>query len=333
MVAAALGIGAVAAPLIGGLLQGDKSKAAAAAAAAEREKLEEALRKVQDPNFDMSQFTPEEYQLVGTYAPQALPMVEERAPQLVQYSEAGKNGQDAMQSALFKLRSLGQSGSDANSQAMIEQALQASQVQNQGQQASIMDSMARRGAAPGGGLEMAAAMNAQQGNNQSANQAGTNAALQAYQTKLQSLKDSAGIGSQLSTQDASMQGQNANIINGFNQRMATMQNQNNIYNTGNLNQAQQMNLAAKQNTADQNVGLRNNAVAQKNDLYQQQYQNALDKVRIQSGVTDKAVQGIQQSAQDANNATQGMTSGISSGLMFLNNKYGGNDDTSNTKKA
>lgn len=333
MVAAALGIGAVAAPLIGGLLQQDSSKRAAADAANERAKLEAALAKVQDPNYDMSQFTPEEYQLVGTYAPQALPMVQERAPQLVQYSQNGQTGQDAMQSALFKLRSLGQSGADAQSQAMVEQALQASQVQNQGQQASIMDSMARRGAAPGGGLELAAALSAQQGNNQSANQAGTNAALQAYQTKLQSLKDSASIGNQLSTQDMNMQSQNAGIINGFNQRMATMQNQNNQYNTNNLNQAQQMNLAAKQNTADQNVALRNNAVAQKNDLYQQQYQNALDKVRIQAGVTDKAVQGIQQSAQDQNNATQGMTSGISSGLMFLGGKYGNNDDTSNAKKA
>jgi hypothetical protein len=314
---AALGAASVAAPLIGGLLQRDTSRQANNDTQAERAKLQEALDKVQNPNYDMSQFTPEEYQLVGTYAPEALPLVQERAPQLVKLSQSGQTGQDAMQSALFKLKSLGQTGADAQSQGMVEQALKASQVQNQGQQASIMDSMARRGAAPGGGLEMAAAMNAQQGNNQAANAAGTDAALQAYQTRLQSLKDSAGIGNQLSNQDMTMQSSNANIINGFNTRMANMQNQTNMYNTGNINQAQQVNLAAKQQTADQNVGLRNNAVAQKNDLYQQQYQNALDKVRIQSGVTDRNITGINQRAQDSNNSMQGMTGGISSALGFL----------------
>jgi len=312
--------GAIAAPIVGGLMQQQTARDAAANAAWEQEKLQNALNKVKDPNYDMTQFTPEEYKLVGKYEPQMLPMVQERAPQLVQLSDTGQTGQDSMMSALFKLRSLGETGADANSKALAEQAMQTSQIQNQGQQASIMDSMARRGAAPGSGMEMAAALSAQQGNNQAASQAGTQQALAAYQTKLQALKDSAGIGSQLTNQDMSMQSQNAGIINGFNQRMASMQNQNNTYNTGNMNDAQRANLAAQQNTADQNVGLRNNAVADKNALASKQYQEALDKIRIQSGITSNTVNGINSAAQSQNNATQGMTSGISSGLMYLDGK-------------
>lgn len=328
----ALAAGAIAAPIVGGFMQQQTSREAAAASAAEQRKVEEALNKVQNPNFDMSQFTPEEYQLVGKYKPEMLPLVQERAPQLVQQSATGQQGTDAMMSALYKLRDVGNSGADAQSKALNEQALQQSQIQNQGQQASIMDSMARRGAAPGSGMEFAAALNAQQGNNQAASQAGTQAALSGYQNRLQALKDSAGIGNQISAQDTAMQTSNAGIINGFNQRMASMQNQNNQYNTGNLNDAQRLNLAAQQNTADQNVGLRNNAVADKNSLAQTQYQNALDKVRIQQGISASGSQNALTSARDQNNATQGMTSGISSGLMYAGSKYG-NDDTSNTKKT
>lgn len=310
--------GAIAAPVVGGVAQYLIAQQAQAAAAEQQQKVQNALNKIQDPNFDMSQFTPEEYQLIGKYAPQALPMVQERAPQLVQQSAAGQQGQDAMLGALQRLRSVGQSGTDPQSQALIAQAQRQAAIQNQGQQSSIMDEMARRGAQPGSGLGFAAAMNAQQGSNQAASQSGTQAALSAYQNKLQALKDSASIGGQVQSNDLNLQSQNANIINGFNQRMASMQNQNNQYNTGNVNDASRLNLAAGQNTADQNVGLHNNAVAQKNQLAQQQYQNALDKVRIQAGVSNNASQQTLTAGQNTNNAIQGASGAVSSGLLYAN---------------
>ncbi len=312
----ALAAAAIAAPVAGGVAQYITAQQAQKAAAEQQAKIQAALDKVQDPQFDMSQFTPEEYQLVGKYAPEMLPIVQERAPQLMQLSGAGQQGQDATLSALQRLTSIGNSGADAQSQGLIEQAQRQSQIQNQGQQASILDSMSRRGAQAGSGLGFAAALNAQQGANQSASQGGANAAMQAYQQRLQALTQAGNFGQQVQANDMNMQGQNAGIINGFNQRMSAMQNQNNQYNTGNLNEAQRTNLGAQQNTADQNVGLRNNAVAQKNTMAQQEYQNALDKVRIQAGVSNNAAQNALTSGQNQNNAVQGMTGGISSGLLY-----------------
>lgn len=314
--------GAIAAPVVGGILQYSEAQKARAAAEAQQRKVEEALAKVQDPNFDMSQFTPEEYQLVGKYAPQMLPMVEERAPQLAQLSGAGQQGQSAMLGALQRLYSIGQGGPDIQSQAMNAQAMQQAAIQNQGQQASILDSLQRRGGGAGSGLGLAAALSAQQGAGQQASQAGTQQALAGYQNKLQALMQAGQMGGQAQQMDMSQQQNNANTINAFNQRMAGMQNQNAMYNTGNLNDAQRTNLGAQQNTADQNVAMRNNAVAQKNQLAQQQYQNALDKVRVQAGVSGQGAQNALASGAQQNQAIQGLTSGISSGLMYAGNRMG-----------
>lgn len=315
--------GAIAAPIVGGVAQYFSAKEARAAAEAQQRKVEEALAKVQDPNFDMSQFTPEEYQLVGKYAPQMLPMVEERAPQLAQLSGAGQQGQSAMLGALQRLYSIGQGGPDAQSQALNAQAMQQAAIQNQGQQASILDSMQRRGGGAGSGLGMAAALSAQQGAGQNAAQAGTQQALAGYQNRLQALMQAGQMGGQAQGMDLSQQQGNAGIINAFNQRMAGMQNQNAQYNTGNVNEAQRTNLGAQQQNSDQNVALRNNAVAQKNQLAQQQYQNAMDKVRVQAGVSNQGAQNALAAGAQQNQAIQGLTSGISSGLMFAG--QGGSD--------
>lgn len=322
MVAPVLAAGMIAAPIIGGFMQQQTAREARAAAEAQQRKVEEALAKVQDPNFDMSQFSPEEYKLVGQYAPQMLPMVEERAPQLAQLSGAGQQGQQAMLGALQHLTNLGKTGADAQSQALNAQAMQQAAIQNQGQQASILDSMQRRGGGAGSGLGFAAALSAQQGAGQQASQAGTQQALANYQNRLQALMQAGQMGGQAQNMDFNQQQTNAGIINQFNQRMANAQQQNAMYNTGNLNEARRTNLGAQQNTADQNVAMRNQALAQKNQLAQQQYQNALDKVRVQAGVSNQSAQNALASGAQQNQATQGLTQGISSGLMFAGS---GND--------
>lgn len=315
---AGLVAGAIAAPIIGGLLQYQASKEAQAATAAERARIQDLINKVSDPQFDMSQFTPEEYQIVGKYAPQAIPAIQEAAPQLVKQSAAGLQGQDATLSALQQLMNTGRTGTDSQSQALIAQAQRQAQIQNQGQQESILDSLARRGGGVGSGLGFAQALSSQQGANQAASTSGTNAALAAYENRLNALKSAGSLGSQIQQNDMNLQGKNTDIINAFNQRMASMQNQNALANTNNINEAQRLNLGAAQNTADQNVALRNNAVAQKNQLAQQQYNNAMGKIGLQTGNMNASIQDKQSNTMNNNNAIQGAASGVSSGLLYAN---------------
>jgi len=315
-IGAAAGLGG---GVVGGLLQYKNAQNAQRIAEDQQRRVEEALAKVADPNFDMTQFTPEEYQLVAKYQPQMLSLIDERAPQLVALSDAGRQGQDVQLGALQRLYSIARGGPDAQSQALNAEAMRQAQIQNQGQQASIMDAMARRGGQAGSGLGLAAALSAQQGAAQNASQAGTQAALAQYQNRLNAMMQAGNMGNQVAQNDLNLQGQNANIINAFNQRMAQMQNQNAQYNTGNLNQAQQSNLAAQQSIADRNVGARNDAIAQKNNMQQQQFNNALDKIRIQQGLAGTASQNAMQGAAQQNQAIQGITSGISGAAQYFAN--------------
>ncbi len=307
--------GSIAAPVVGGVLQYLGSRRADRTMQDAQNRLQDALAKIQNPNFDMRQFTPEEYKLVGTYAPQMLQLVNERAPELAKLSAAGEEGRKAQLGALQKLVQVGREGATPESQALVEQAMRENQIQNQGQQRSIIDSFARRGGG-GSGAELAEALSSQQGSDQASARSGTEAALAAYQSRLQALRDSGSLGGQIQQNDYNMQANNADIINRFNQRMAENSQRVNMYNNQNLNDASRANLAAEQNVADQNVNLRNSAVSDKNQLAQQQYQNALDRIRLQNGVTQETNQNTANSQRDQNSAIQGASTGISTALLY-----------------
>lgn len=299
------------ATLGGGLLNYMSAENARKDVAGERARIAALADAIQSPEFDMSTITPEEYKLLGQYNPQLLPLIEERAPQIVQRSLAGEQGQDAMLNSLQRLRNISNTGADAQSQAMIEQAMRNAAIQNQGQQANILDNASRRGFSPGSGLAFASALAGQQNANQSASQAGTQAALAAYQNRLQAMKDSANIGGQIESNDLNLQGRNADIINSFNQRMAQNRQNQAMFNTTNLNDAQRTNLAAQQSNADRNAALRNQAKYEQRDFRnqtaQQQYQNQLNKLAAQTGAIQGNISDIRANAQDKANLYGGLT--------------------------
>lgn len=279
--------------------------------ASERARIAALADAIQSPEFDMSTITPEEFKLLGQYNPEMLPLIQEKAPEIVQRSMAGEQGQDAMLNSLQRLRNLSNTGADAQSQAMVEQAMRNAAIQNQGQQAGILDNASRRGFAPGSGLAFAQALSSQQNANQSASQAGTQAAMAAYQNRLQALKDSANLGGQIESNDLNLQGRNADIINAFNQRMADSRRNQAMFNTTNLNDAQRTNLAATQSNQDRNTALRNQAKYEQRDFRnqtaQQQYQNELNKLAAQTGASQGSINDIRANAQDKANLISGAT--------------------------
>ncbi len=319
-IAAAIVGGSVA----GGALQYLSAREANRAAAAERARIQSLIDNIKDPDFDLTQITPEEYQLVGQYSPELARYIEEVAPQVVQRSGAAQQGQEAMLSALHKLRQVGNTGADNESKALIEQSMRESAGQNESQQASIVDEFARRGTGMGGGLGFAKALSTQQSNGQVASNAGTNAALAAYANRLQALKDSANIGNQIDQADTNLAFKNADIINGYNQRSTANRNMFNLHNTDALNEAQRMNLAAKQNNADRNIDLRNNSRYEQrnftNRMQQQKFDNSMSKVTAQTGNSNGRINDTFNAARDQNNAISGITSGITSGLMYADSQ-------------
>jgi len=290
-----------------GIAQYMNSEQARSASTAERKKMQEALNKIQAPDFDFSNITPEEYKVIGKYVPQVAQYVAEANPTVVQQTGQMKEGQGAMLDALRRYRSIASSDSDPAFQAQLDLAARRSQAEAQSRQESTMLAAQRRG--QGGSL---ATLGAQlQGGSAAMDrnaEMGKNAAIEAYRNKLDAMRQSANLGGQVYQQDLGYQRTNADIINSFNQRAATTR-QNYMNNSANtLNDAQRINMQATQSAADANVSARNSANMSNRDrvnsLKQQVYGNQMAKYGQQVGNTNAARQDIYQNAQDRNNAMQ-----------------------------
>lgn len=299
-------------------MQWMNSDAARKATAEERQRMQDVIDKIKDPSFDKSRIQPEEYQVLEKYVPQAASYVQEVAPTVVKAaSEGAVAGRAAQMGALQKFRNLGETGEDTQSRILQAQALRDAQIQNQGQQGAIQQNMQARGLG-GSGMEFVSKLLAQQGANQSANQSSMNAANSAYQNRLQAMRDAAGLGGQIRNEDVSQEEKNANIINSYNQRMAGGQNAYNQYVAGLGNQAQMHNQQLAQQTANMNVGQRNdyNQNYQKymNSLAQNQFNNQTQRANMQAGQSAGIVGDIRGNAQDKNNAIAGVAQGA--GAMY-----------------
>lgn len=207
---------------------------------------------IQSPQYDMSKLSPEKLQVVGQYIPQLAPLIKEVAPTTIQNSKDMQTGRAAQLEALKKFTQVGEGGFDPEYAQKIQQASQSAQQQAQARQGALQDSYARRGIG-GSGLELAAELGS---NSQAMNglaSANQQAATDSYKNQLQALAQGAGIGSQIQSQDQSIQSQNASIINSFNQRMSQQQQDYEQNRANQQNQAQVQNLAAAQGVSNQNV--------------------------------------------------------------------------------
>lgn len=300
------------------------SEQARKASASERRRLEALIAKLQTPNFDTSALTPEEYQIAAVYAPEVAAYIEERAPELVTASsDAARAGREAEMRALDRYRNLSETGDDTESRFLRNEALRAAQVQNQGAQGAIQDSFARRGMA-GSGMEMVAAQMAQQGAAQNAALGGEQAAMAAYNRRLSALRDAASLGGKIRGDEVDLEAMNTARINDYNQRFAANRNAYNQYAAGVQNDAQRFNVTNAQNVANLNTS-QNNAYAQRyqdnrNHYAQQTFQNDLNKIGVQTGQGQAAINDIRQNAADRNAAISGAGGAITTTLGYLDNK-------------
>lgn len=285
---------------------------------AERKRMEEMLAKIQSPQFDPTDLTPEEYKVAAKYVPEMAAFVEEAAPQVVKQTEDMAMGRRAQKEALQKLSDIGSSrGVDPQMAALANQANRRAQTEAQVRQQSILQDAARRGQA-GSAANIAQQLMA--GGNSMDQLANTQnqLAADAYRQRLQALAESGQMGRQLQQDEIGLQKTNADIINDFNRRN-TAARQGYLNSAADTqNEAQRYNVGQIQDIANRNVGLKNEYAKYNqnrgDDIAQRNYDNQMKKFGASSGLSQQQQQANVQGAADRNQAIQG-ASNIFGGMM------------------
>lgn len=315
-------LGVVGGSMIGSsLLQYMNSQEGQKATEAEHARMADLINKVQQPNFDMSKLSPEDYKVVGTYAPQMASFVQANAPQLVNVDSAdAKSAKSAQQQALQQMLSQAKNGQDPIEEIQRAKAMRDASANSQSARNTLDQQMQRRGVGPGSGLQYAGNLQATSDAYQTDALAGQQAAADAAARRTQANTQAAGLGGQIYGQEASLAQKNADVMNNFNQWIRDAQQQNVNANTGIANSAQQFNLNQGQKTADQNTGLTNDTnkynQSYGNSLQQQQYGNTVSKLGLQQGNSNQNVGDITNRTNQQNQAIQGVGEGISKVAMY-----------------
>lgn len=288
--------GAVAAPVVGGLLgklfgSGDQDKAIAL-----QQQALQGLQSLNTPTADELKVALQQYKLTGQITP-ALQSIIQQGQSEMQGVKTDPALMQAQMGALSKLQSLGNGGLQPQDLAALAQVQQQAAGQGQAQQASALQAMQQRGIG-GGGNELAARLSAAQGAANTSSQAGLNIQGQAAQRALQAIMQSGQLGGQIQGQQFSQQSQKAqaqDLINRFNAANAqSVQGQN----VGSQNQAQYYNVGQNQNIANMNTGVANQQAIQNSQAKQQAYQDALSKASaVYGGQQNLANQYMNQAAQ------------------------------------
>ena len=325
---AAAGIGA-GAQIVSSIMSWMESKDAANATAAERQKMQDLVNSIQQPNFDLNSIKPEEFKLIQAYVPAAVPLIEENAPQVVKNTKDMNESRGAQLESLRYMRQLAAQGKDPIAEMdRLRGSRQAAQEAGT-QMQNIQSQMQRRGIGDSGlslGLQQQAAGDA----GYRTAMAGEQAAADALNRRGTASMNAANIGNQVFGADESIESKNASIINDFNQRMSQRRQQLAQLNVGNANQAAQDYQNQMQNVNNKNVDLRNNTALneqqRQNQLKQNAYNNSMQKANVLAGQSAQNVGDIQNNA----NTNQKLYAGA--GKIAAGAAMGIADDTEEEKK-
>ena len=190
---------------------------------------------------------------------------------------------DAQLAALGRLEQIGaEGGLTAQDRAALQEANMAQDVRARGAREAILQNMAARGMS-GSGAELLSQLTGQQAQAQQGAMTGLQTAALGRQRALEAILGAGQLGGSIRSQDfdeAARKAEAQDIINRFN--AANRQSQIN-QNVLGVNQAQAANLAARQSLANQNVGLRNQQQMHNKALYQQQFQNQMQRAGGMAG--------------------------------------------------
>lgn len=223
---------------------------------------------LQGADLDFSKLKPEQFKVIGQYAPEAAQYIAEKNPELVKGTAAQKEGRDAQIKALRQMQEISK-GESPELRIQMQRAADQAQAEAQSRQQSALQDAQRRGQL-GSGLSFASALQGSQQAMLGGAAQSQNAALNAYKDKLAAMQSAGQMGRQLSQDELAQETANVDILNAFNQRTTRAYQDYLQQRAAMQNQAQLHNLQTQQDIANRNVAAGNEA-----ERYNQQYGNQM----------------------------------------------------------
>lgn len=296
-----------------------QSEEARKLSARERKELERLLAAVQNPNFDYSKLSPQQYEVVRQYVPEAASFVEEARPDLLSMDTAdARVSREAQRAALEKLRAQAQ-GQDPLADAELEDALARAASANRGRRDAVKEDFSRRGQL-GTTQEMVAQLLGTQQANESASEGSRAAFIESQRRKLQALRDSVSVAGAIRDDEFRQEARNDDILNSSNSRTAQRKQSWADGVASTRNEGERFNLTNEQDVSNRNTGTGNTFEVSERDrqdnLKQRTFDNDMSKVRARAGIAEMGRQDAIGAGRDRNNAISGLADGVQTALAF-----------------
>lgn len=262
------------------------------------------------PDPEQQKLALEEFVTQGTLNP-ALEQAIAAKPSEFKNIVTSSTNRSAQNRALSELEEIGnQGGLRLQDKAALQESMQGSQVRDRANRQGITAEMARRGTG-GSGIEVASQLQGQQATSDRDANNSLKVAAMAQDRALQSIMGAGDLASKYRTQDFGEQEKKAaaaDKINLFNtQNLQDVQHRN----LGMQNRAQEMNLAQRQKTSDQNTQLSNQQQQYNKELMQQQFNNKAKKAAGMGGQYNQMAQTEQQGGAQTGQLLSTLGGGIS----------------------
>lgn len=294
---------------------------------AEIARLEQLASQLEKPDFSVEDIDPTLIDTVFKYSPESIPFVAEENPQIVEKSPVAQQSQQAQMGALGRFEELAQTGEDAQLIAAREGA-EREQMQALSRAQAERDAMSqRRGLGMGSGAQLAlgqadltASAQTQQAMNE---QAAADAALRRFQANQQA----GSLGGQITGQELSLAGDNADIINAFNQRQAMRQQDVLSENVAERNKAELLAAQNAQEIAAENARIQNETASENRDAEmrakQQQWNAEKGMYETQAGVSEAKLDTTGNQAERERRAREKKAEGVGKSIAGLGKAIGG----------
>jgi len=307
--AAPLIAGAIAAPVVGGLIGASQAAADREAAQRAYQQSVNDLTAIGIPPIEAQQLVFEEYKSAGIMTPELEEAIA-LGPSRLEEISLDPRYKEAQMRALSKLQEIGEGGGTTlTERANLERTLGDITAQERGSREAILQDAAQRGGY-GSGSALAAQLMAQQGGAQRAHMAGLEQEAMAQRRALEAIQSAGLMGGQVRGQEFGEQERTARAADEIARWNAANRQGVIGTNVGLRNQAARENLARQQELMNRNVELRNLAQEKNKGLYQQDFLNRLNVAQAKAAA--RAGQG-QQLAQQGQKTAE-MWSGIGSGV-------------------
>lgn len=273
-------IGAIAAPIIGGLMGQEAAKGQQKSQERMYKEMLARMAGIELPNISDQEVNYLLQQSQGAYTPE-LEAALALGPSAMEQVSIDPRLRQQQMSALEQYAQVAQSGATPADEAMMEMVRRNAAAEAQAKQGQILQEMQARGQG-GSGAELIARLQSNESGADRLQQAQLQEAVAKQNARMAALAQQANLAGNLRTQDYGQETDLAKTRDAISQ--FNLQNQQNVgqRNVGSKNLAQQQNLQNAQSIANQNVALQNQQQQYNKGLIQQQFQNQMSKASGQN---------------------------------------------------